>query len=177
MRRTRLRRPSPALVIASLALVFAMAGTGYATGLQVPRGSVGTPQLRNGAVTTPKIANNSITSAKVRNGTLVAADFARGQLPAGPAGPAGPPGVAGVERNQVATPSNSTNFKGIFLACPEGKRLIGGGALVNPVNTPVAIVASYPDNDNVWRAFARETTAFAGSWSLTVYTICATVAG
>jgi len=55
MRRIALRRPSPALVVACLALLVALGGTGYATVLQVPRASVGAPQLKNGAVTTTKL--------------------------------------------------------------------------------------------------------------------------
>jgi hypothetical protein len=47
-------RVSPALVIATLALFVALAGTGYAA-LSIPPKSVGTTQLRNGAVTNAKI--------------------------------------------------------------------------------------------------------------------------
>ena len=182
MHRIRLRRPSPALVIACLAFGFALAGTGYATGLQVPRASVGTPQLKNGAVTTPKVANNSITSAKIRNGTLVRADFRGGQLPAGPAGPAGPtgptgpagpPGLSGVERVEVTSVNNSTAVKTGQMACPEGKRLLGGGARLNGGGAAVAIQTSYPDNDNIYRAQGREVVATAANWSLTVFAICA----
>ena len=53
--RISVRRPSPALVISCIALVFALAGTGYATVLQVPRNSVGTAQLKNSAVTSAKV--------------------------------------------------------------------------------------------------------------------------
>jgi hypothetical protein len=72
-----------------LALLFAMAGTGYAAAV-LPRDSVGTVQLRAGAVRSGDIAAGAVTSAKVRNGTLLAADFAARQLPSGAAGPAGP---------------------------------------------------------------------------------------
>jgi hypothetical protein len=81
------RRPSPAMIVASLALLVAAAGTGYAA-VALPANSVGTAQLRN----------NAITSAKVRNGSLVRADFKSGQLlrgPAGAQGPAGPQGAPG----------------------------------------------------------------------------------
>jgi len=100
------RRPSPAMVVACLALAVALGGTSVAAVSQVlPRNSVGprqlqfgavtAPKIRNGAVTAPKIRNNSITSIKVRNGSLLRADFAPGQLPAGPTGPQGPAGPAG----------------------------------------------------------------------------------
>ena len=78
------------MVVASLALLVALAGTGYAA-TALPRNSVGNIQLMN----------NAVTAAKVKNGSLVKADFKAGQVPAGrkgaagPAGPAGPPGPAG----------------------------------------------------------------------------------
>jgi hypothetical protein len=79
-------RPSPAIVIASLALLVALGGTSFAAVTAVlPRNSVGTPQLKNGAV----------TAAKVKAGTLLASNFKAGQLTAGPAGAAGPTGPAG----------------------------------------------------------------------------------
>lgn len=115
MKKLPIRRPSPALVVASIALFVALSGTGVATISQLARGSVGTLQLQNGAVTTPKVRNgavttpkirngavtgakvrnNSITSAHVRNRSLTRLDFAPGQLPAGPTGPQGPAGPAG----------------------------------------------------------------------------------
>ena len=174
------RRPSPALVIACVALVFALAGTGYATVLQVPRSSVGTAQLKNAAVTNKKLAANAVTSAKVKNGSLVKGDFRPGSLPAGPAGPAGaagpagPPGLSGIERVEVTSVNNSTPSRTGAIACPTGKRLLGGGARVNPILPQVAIASSYPDNDNTYRAFAREVNVTGAAWSLTVFAVCAT---
>jgi len=99
------RRPSPAMIVACLALLVSLGGTSVAAVSQLARNSVGTPQLKNAAVTTPKIANgavtnpkvanNAITSAKVRNSSLTRVDFAPGQLPAGPTGPQGPAGPTG----------------------------------------------------------------------------------
>lgn len=176
MRRILLRRPSPALVVACFALGVALGGTSYATVLNVPRASVGTPQLKNNAVTTNKLARNAVTSAKIRNGTLLRADFARGQLPVGPAGPAGPagaPGVSDLERVEVTSESNSNAIKTAQMACPSGKRLVGGGARLNNAPAPVALQQSFPDNDNVFRARAREVSATNVSWSLTVFAVCA----
>jgi hypothetical protein len=127
-----------------------------------------------------------VTSAKVKNRTLLRADFAPGQLqagpagpagPTGPAGPAGPAGLSGVERVETTTLLNTASPKPAQMACPAGKRLLGGGARLNgagaspPVN--VAIQASFPDNDNIYRAVGREVTATNATWSLTVFAICA----
>ena len=176
MRGISLRRPSPAMVVACAALAAALGGTSYATVLQVPKASVGTVQLKTGAVTTKKLASNAVTAAKVRNGSLLKADFGPGQLPAGatgPQGPAGAPGVSAVERVEASSPNNSTTPKVVQIACPAGKRLLGGGARVNGGSPKVALWASFPDNDNIYRANASETDAFVPSWSLTVYAICA----
>jgi hypothetical protein len=93
--RKLLRRPSPAMVVACLALTVALGGTSVAAVSQLTRNSVGPRQLQTGAVTNPKIRNNAVNSAKVAPRSLLRSDFAPGQLPAGPIGPQGPAGPAG----------------------------------------------------------------------------------
>ena len=94
--RQRLRKlPSPAMVLAASALLVALGGTSIAAVSQVPRASVGAPQLKANAVTGAKIANNTITSVDVRNRSLRRIDFGEGQLPAGPVGAQGPQGQTG----------------------------------------------------------------------------------
>ena len=68
-------RPSPAMVIACLALLLVLGGTGYAASKALPR--------------------NSVTSVQVKDHSLLARDFKAGQIPRGPAGAAGPAGPAG----------------------------------------------------------------------------------
>jgi hypothetical protein len=81
----RLRcRPSPALVIACVALAVALGGTGYAA-VVLPANSVGTKQIRAGA----------IVAAKVKPHSLLAVNFKDGQLPAGERGATGLTGPAG----------------------------------------------------------------------------------
>lgn len=131
MRRTSLKRPSPAMVVACVALSVSLAGTSYATVTQViPRNAVGPVQLKN----------NSVTSEKVRDFSLRLWDFKRGQLPRGPvgrAGPAGPPGPAGgigpliLHESSVIVPANTTNgryaSRSIHVRCQPGERAIAGG--------------------------------------------------
>jgi hypothetical protein len=173
--------PSPATILAAIALFVALAGTSVAAISALPRGSVGATQIKSNAVTSAKIANNTIVSADVRNGTLVRGDFRAGQLPVGaqgPAGPQGPPGIAGLERKDVITPSSSANSKTISAVCPTGKRVIGGGARVTGAGiADVTVNESFPDSDGTkWNAVARESDATIGSWALTAYALCATVA-
>jgi hypothetical protein len=93
--RKHLSKPSPAMVVACLALLVALSGTGVAAATQLGRNSVGTLQLKNNAVTNAKLRNNAVNSAKVAPRSLLRSDFAPGQLPAGPVGPQGPAGPAG----------------------------------------------------------------------------------
>src|SRR4051794_38465702 len=70
----RIRRPSPAMVVACVALAVALGGTSYAA---------------------VKLPANSVTTREVKDGSLLAKDFKAGQLPRGPAGPKGDPGASG----------------------------------------------------------------------------------
>jgi hypothetical protein len=114
--RRLLRRPSPATVVAAVALFVALGGTSIAAVSALPRSSVGTAQLRN----------NAVNSAKVKNGSLRLADFARNSIPAGPAGPTGPAGPAGPAgpgaRWALVTPAGSivTQSGGITAAAKPG---------------------------------------------------------
>lgn len=89
-----LSRPSPAMVVALIALFIALGGGAYAA-VSLPANSVGSKQLKNGAVIESKLANNMVTSAKVKDRSLLAKDFAAGQLRAGPRGATGPQGATG----------------------------------------------------------------------------------
>jgi hypothetical protein len=80
----RAGRPSPATVIALLALFCSLGGTGYAA-----------VQLGKGAVKSRNLASGSVTSAKVKDRSLLARDFKPGQLRAGPAGAQGGKGDRG----------------------------------------------------------------------------------
>ena len=97
-------------VTATLALLAAMSGTGYAA-VSIANNSVGTPQLKADAV----------TSAKVKNGSLQKADFKAGQLPSGakgatgatgPTGPTGASGPAGPAGAAATTLASGQTLRG-----------------------------------------------------------------
>jgi hypothetical protein len=58
-------RPSPALVVSTIALIVALGGTSYAA-FSVPANSVGTKEIKNGAVTTKKLARGAVVSTALR---------------------------------------------------------------------------------------------------------------
>jgi hypothetical protein len=67
------RIPSPAAILACVALLVSLGGVSYAATV-LPKNSVGAAQLRNGAVTAGKVRTDTINSAKVKDGTLTGAD-------------------------------------------------------------------------------------------------------
>jgi hypothetical protein len=68
MRRLLGRRPSPAMVVALVALFVALGGSSYAAV------KIHARDIARGAVGTRAIANNSIRSADIRNGVIIGAD-------------------------------------------------------------------------------------------------------
>jgi len=62
-------RPSPAMIVAGIALVIALGSGAYAAST-LPKNSVGTKQLKNSAVTTKKIKNGAVTGSKVKLSSL-----------------------------------------------------------------------------------------------------------
>ncbi len=94
----RLGPPSPAMIVALIALFVALGSGAYAAAT-LPHDSVGTQQLKNGAVTASKLHNGAFTAAKVAYGTLLAKDFKEGQLPAGAPGLKGNTGLQGPKGN------------------------------------------------------------------------------
>src|SRR4051812_46742023 len=106
MRPLRSCRPSPAMVVALLALFVAMGGVGYAA-LKLPRNSVGGKQLKS----------NAVTSAKVKNASLRKGDVAAGQLRHGPVGKQGERGLRGDKglHGKTGAPGTDTlTFDGQF---------------------------------------------------------------
>ena len=104
-------KPSPALLVAGLALLFALAGTGVAAVNALPRGSVHTAAIANGAVTTPKLANKAVTLGKLARSARIPGP--RG--PQGLQGPKGDPGAKGADGatsawSGYAYPSGAARF-------------------------------------------------------------------
>jgi hypothetical protein len=182
------RRPSPALVIACLALLVALTGTSYATVLNVPKNSVGTSALKRNAVKPAKLAPNAVRTAHVLNGSLLAADFKAGQIPQGAKGDkgdkgdrgdkgdTGSPGVAAVELVSAASAFDSSSTHFVDVTCPSGKKLLGGGGTVDNAAGFVDLYASRPLDADTWHARAWEVNATTLSWRVIAYAVCANVA-
>lgn len=141
MRRIYLARPSPAMVVACVALLIALGGTSYATASQlIPSDAVGTEQLKD----------NSVNSAKVRDFSLRIWDFKTGQLPRGPAGPQGPAGVIAdliPHQSSVTLPANSANgaytTRSIHVRCASGERAVAGGTFWSSEKNDEQLITVY----------------------------------
>jgi hypothetical protein len=133
----KLGRPSPAMVVACIALVIALGGTGYAA-TQLPAKSVGQKQLRNGAVGNLAIRDRAITSSKIRNGEVKAADLAKGILPA----------AASTVHQVSGEPIAPGAVGAASAACDPGQRATGGGGgFAGPAVTNDKMVDSIPVGD------------------------------
>lgn len=139
-----------------LALFVALGGTSYATVLNVPKASVGTPELKRNAVKAAKIAPNAVRTGHVLNGSLLSEDFRAGQIPQGPKGERGEKGDKGdtgaagatnvVVRSANPCPAGlPTNVHcGIIVMCEAGERAVGGGAGFNGNLGDEEMQQSYP---------------------------------
>jgi hypothetical protein len=65
----RFPRPSPAMVVALLALCLAVGGTAVAA-VKLGKNAVKTKNIKNGAVTESKIAGNAVTEGKIAGGAV-----------------------------------------------------------------------------------------------------------
>ena len=195
MRRITSYRPSPAMVVAFIALLLGLGGGAYAQ--RMANNSVGTRQLKNNAVTTQKIRNGAVTSSKVRNGSLMSSDFASGQMPRGPAGPQGERGLPGERGVQgvpgPAGPPGAINVRGVVLnppllpsgglpdgvvnpvaTCPQGQVATGGGGLMGGVSQAVP---PDPPPDATWYLWASHPVVPAAGGAPTAWTVSASDTG
>ena len=154
----RIPKPSPAMIVACLALAVALSGTGYATILGLPANSVGTVQLKN----------NAVIPSKVKDHSLLAIDFKPGQLP----------GIRGYEvvTGQTSIVMNQT-YNSLSIACPPGKKAIGGGGGtaggIIPGDGPYIVVSQPSVDGNSW--LVQTARAHDGYSALVGRVICASV--
>jgi hypothetical protein len=104
------------------------------------------------------------------------------QGPQGPQGPAGPAGqVAGYEIVSHAEGSATTPLPiASSVACPTGKKVLGGGAFISDqtgaTSDVAALVSTRPLSDgDAWAATTARLTDDPVNGRLTVWAICATV--
>ena len=163
MSRIKKLRPSPAMVVAFVALFVTGAGSAVAAGGMLDSGD---------------IKNNSLSTKDVKNGSLLKKDFKRGQLPAGARGPLGlqgpqgPQGVAGAAGRAgrdgfgqlvyvygEGVETESVEQISDIATCPAGTNVVGGGVLATAENPgDMAVNSSFPLDETSWIGFVDNLT-------------------
>ncbi len=126
----RISRPSPAMVVALIALFAALSGSAYAA---LGKNSVGSRQLKAQAVTTGKLANNAVNGAKVTNGSLTGTDINLSALGTVPTA------------TDAAHAGNADTVAGHGASCPAGTTLIRGVCFDTASNPVVGSVEAAAD--------------------------------
>jgi hypothetical protein len=194
-----LGRISPATVLAGLALFVSLGGVSYGVARgsidsrAIQNGSVQSRDVRDGSLQGRDIANGSLQGRDVKDGVLAGADVKDRSLTGADLADntlgdrevderqldlrrLGGVGVSrfvkNVTRVETRTANDAVTPKAAPPArCPNGKRLIGGGAQVVPAgNVPVALAANGPAG-KAWTAVAYAT-APTGNWQLVNVAIC-----
>lgn len=168
-----------AITALAVAVLFATPLGQAASGLVLPKNSVGAAQLRQSAV----------TGLKVKNGTLTAADFKAGQLPKGAPGPQGPKGDPGApgqqgpkgdpgatkvtKRSSAVGPDAAPGEISIaYASCQAGETLVGGGVSYAAQALGKATVTSSVPSGNTWSGAVRNDSG-TGLVQAYAYALCA----
>jgi len=139
------------MVVACIALLFAMTGAGYAAGMLGPN-TVGTKQLKK----------NAVISSKVKNRSLLAVDFKAGQVPRGPQGAQGPQGPAGTPGAAGPAGPAGPGARWVVVA-PAGTIAVQSGGLAVSHPTTGVYIVDY--GEDVTRKFVSATPGTAGDAS------------
>ena len=125
MSKLHVSRPSPAMVVAVIALIVAISGTAYAAG------KIGTKQLKKNAVSTKKIKDDAVTAAKLANNAVTGAKLANGA-------------VGTVVRVGPDVTVGANTYGRADASCNPGERATGGGAFNESNVSTFSVTSSYP---------------------------------
>ena len=193
------RRPSPATVLASLALFISLGGVSYGVATKqigsagIQNNSVQSRDLRDGSVLGRDITNNTVQSRDLKDNALRGVDVHDRSLGGADladntlgdreinepqldvqvlGGIDARSYVKRVTRVETKSANDATAVKSAPAArCPGRKRIIGGGARVLAgAPVPVALSANGPAG-KTWQASAYATAA-TGNWQLVNVAIC-----
>ena len=160
-------RPSPATVIALIALVVVCGGVAVAA---IP-GPDGRIHACYGSDQVLRVAHHN---GRCRDGTT--------RLVWNQQGVPGAPGAPGVSKYKVVsaeTPTLTGSSKDFSVACPSGLDVLGGGASVHSSGGQQRLARSVPRKRKGtkaarWLATGRRGTS-SGKWFMRAYAICASV--
>lgn len=147
---------------------------GSVTADALARGAVRGTEIAPGAVTESSVAGNSLTGASIRESALAQVPSARDSGDSRElAGLPGSAYLSQVRTVRAESPLDSSGVKGPLGArCPDGLRILSGGAAIEGVVYGVAIATSAPRNGDEWVAVARRYRRSGHQWRLVVTAIC-----
>ena len=164
-----MRRPSPATIIASIALFFSLAGTGLAASKYL-------------ITSTKQIKPSVLQSLRGKDGPRGLQGLTGAGGPAGPAGAAGAAGgfnPAAVTIVQGSAISDNTlaaaTTDASVASCPAGSVVVGGGYVwgTSGVPTGAAVTTDGPQNATTWAVAVRNMTGSAIAVQFNAQAICA----
>jgi hypothetical protein len=118
-----MKRPSPAMIVACLALVVALGGTAAASS-----GLINGAQIKNHTIGPTKLTATAISYLRGHSGAVGPRGAAGPEGPAGPAGGFDPAKVVYVAGPQTDLPANAAaGAQTLTATCPAGTKVIGGG--------------------------------------------------
>lgn len=124
-------RNTPAIIIATGALLLSATGgavaAGLITGADIKNGTVTTRDIKNETLKLADISAEAETALQGSTGPAGPAGPAGPQGDTGPAGPAGPAGISGYEILHNSKPVAASTATSIVLSCPAGKKALGMG--------------------------------------------------
>lgn len=166
----QIRRPSPALLVAFLALFVAL-GSGTYAAVKLKANSVKTKNIKNGAVTQSKLASNAVTEGKIANGAVTNAKLAPDAKSTA--------GITTLTTRIVSASLGPTGtFAGVDLTapCQAGEIATGGGGLINNDDNEVTYQASHPSPNTNGTTPTGWTVRFqitGIAHTVTTYAVCA----
>jgi hypothetical protein len=190
-------RPSPAMIVACLALLLALTGSAIAAGIaknsvrsaQIVDGTVRTVDIRDGAVDSAKVADEALTASDLGANSVATSEVSDQSLTANDLGPdsvganeiatdavgsieISPDAVHADELGAIVQRTNATTVGAgkngsITVNCAEGEQLLSGGG--QPSVFGVEMTSTRPSG-NGWLYQAKNTTG--SDQTITAFALC-----
>ena len=136
MRKLRFKKPSPALVIAVIALFVGLSGGAYAAN------KVGTNQIKGKAVTSGKLAGKAVTSSKLAGKAVKSGKLADGAVTSSKLSDESVKSdeLGEITKVEESSPPAAQPQINATADCPAGSKVISGGFevdAIDPVDPPI----------------------------------------
>jgi len=161
---SKLKLPSPAMIVACIALFAAMGGTGYAAGQFAHRATASAAKAKRG----PR-GKRGPAGPQGAQGPAGARGAAGPKGDRGEVGPAGPVELRYVEGPTVTVAAGGKEVAQVF--CPSGFHDTGGG-MIGQASFGFNIASSAPSGNNAWIVDVENVTGSTQKFN--AYVVCTT---